>query len=365
MAKKEKKEFLQAAATEEGKKEALNAVMNMIEKKHGKGALIKMGEGENHLEVERIPSGSLSLDIALGGGLPRGRIIELYGAEAGGKTTMSLHMIAEVQKRHGNAGFIDAEHALDPSYARNIGVNMDALYISQPSSGEQALDICEMMVRSGAFDIIVIDSVAALTPQAEIDGEMTDMQVGLLARLMSKAMRKLTAAVSETNCIVVFINQIREKVGLMFGNPETTTGGRALKFYSSVRLDIRRVESLKSSGENIGNRTRVNVVKNKVAPPFKKAEFDILFGRGISKTGEIVDLGTEFDIIEKSGAWYAYNGEKIGQGRDNTKAYLDANPDIRDEIEAAIRGAAGLDPLDEVDEGPAIGEDISEDEDEA
>ena len=342
-----KKETVPISNAADGKAAALSAVIGMIEKKHGQGAIMKMDENSK-LEVEHIPSGSLTLDIALGGGLPKGRIIELYGAESGGKTTMSLHMIAETQKRGGVAGFIDAEHALDPAYARNIGVNMENLYISQPSSGEQALDICEMLVRSGAFDIIVVDSVAALTPQVEIDGEMTDVQVGLLARLMSKAMRKLTAAVSDTGCIIVFINQIREKVGIMFGPTETTPGGRALKFYSSVRLDIRRMESLKSAGENIGNRTKVTVVKNKVAPPFKKAEFDIIFGKGISKTGEIVDLGTEMDIINKSGAWFSYNGEKIGQGRENTKTYLDNNPEIKDEIETKIRGAYGL--IDQVEE---------------
>ena len=332
----------------DGKEKALATTIEMIEKRFGKGSIMQLGESEA-LNIETIPSGSLSLDIALGGGLPKGRIIEIYGHESGGKTTLALHAIAEVQKLGGVAGFVDAEHALDPVYAKNIGVNINELYVSQPDSGEQALEICEMMVRSGAVDIVVVDSVAALTPRAEIDGDMGDMQVGLQARLMSKALRKLTAAVSSTNCIVIFINQIREKVGVMFGNPETTTGGRALKFYASVRLDIRRVESLKSGAEIIGNRTRVKVVKNKIAPPFKQAEFDIMFGKGISKTGDLLDLAVEQRIVEKSGAWYSYNGDKIGQGRENTKTYLDEHPDVMAEIEENVRSAYGLPTVSEGD----------------
>ena len=326
----------------DGKEKALQTTIDMIEKKYGKGSIMQLGENIEKMEVDTIPTGSISLDIALGGGIPKGRIVEIYGAEAGGKTTLSLHMVAEVQKRGGVAGFIDAEHALDPVYARNIGVNIDALYVSQPDSGEQALEICEMMVRSGAVDIVIVDSVAALTPQAEIDGEMGDANVGLQARLMSKALRKLTAAVNQTKCIVVFINQIREKVGIMFGSPETTTGGRALKFYSSVRLDIRRIESIKQSANIVGNRVRVKVVKNKVAPPFKQAEFDIIFGKGISKSGDVLDLATESDIIEKSGAWYSYNGEKIGQGRESAKAYLEEHEDVFNEIEEKVRSAFGI-----------------------
>jgi len=293
--------------------------------------------------VETIPTGSLSLDIALGlGGIPKGRIIEIYGPESSGKTTVTLHMIAEVQKRGGIAGFIDAEHALDPVYAKNIGVDIDNLYISQPDNGEQALEITETMVRSGAIDIVVVDSVAALVPKAEIDGDMGDSHVGLQARLMSQALRKLTAVISKSNCTVVFINQLREKVGVMFGNPETTTGGRALKFYSSVRLDVRRIEALKQGGEVIGNRTRVKVVKNKIAPPFKEAEFDIMFGKGISKEGDIVDLASNVGIINKSGAWFAYEGNKIGQGRENAKQYLRDNPAVCDEIENKVREHFGL-----------------------
>ena len=328
----------------EGKEKALATTIDMIEKRFGKGSIIQLGETEK-LNIETVPSGALSLDIALGGGLPKGRIIEIYGHESGGKTTLALHAIAEVQKLGGVAGFVDAEHALDPVYAKNIGVNVNDLYVSQPDSGEQALEICEMMVRSGAIDIVVVDSVAALTPKAEIDGDMGDMQVGLQARLMSKALRKLTAAVSSTNCIVIFINQIREKVGIMFGNPETTAGGRALKFYASVRLDIRRVESLKSGSEILGNRTRVKVVKNKIAPPFKQAEFDLMFGKGISKTGDLLDLAVEQNIIEKSGAWYSYDGEKIGQGRENAKTFLAGNPDVMRMIEEKVRAAYGLPEL--------------------
>ena len=322
----------------EEKLKALDAAIAHIEKQYGKGAIMKLGDPSSQMNVETIPTGSLSLDIALGlGGIPKGRIIEIYGPESSGKTTVTLHMIAEVQKRGGIAGFIDAEHALDPTYAENIGVDIDNLYISQPDNGEQALEITETMVRSGAVDIVVVDSVAALVPKAEIDGDMGDSHVGLQARLMSQALRKLTAVISKSNCTVIFINQLREKVGIMFGNPETTTGGRALKFYSSVRLDVRRIESLKSGGEVIGNRTRVKVVKNKIAPPFKEAEFDIMFGKGISKVGDIVDLASNIDIINKSGAWYAYEGNKIGQGRENTKIYLEEHPDICQEIEDKVR----------------------------
>ena len=311
------------------KLKALDAALGQIERQYGKGAIMKLGDPSVQMNVETIPTGSLSLDIALGlGGIPKGRVIEIYGPESSGKTTVTLHMIAEVQKRGGIAGFIDAEHALDPVYAKNIGVDIDNLYISQPDCGEQALEITEMMVRSGAVDIIVVDSVAALVPKAEIDGDMGDSHVGLQARLMSQALRKLTAVISKSNCTVVFINQLREKVGVMFGNPETTTGGRALKFYSSVRLDVRRIEALKQGGEVIGNRTRVKIVKNKVAPPFREAEFDIMFGQGISTEGDILDLAAENNIINKSGAWYAYDGNKIGQGRENAKQYLKDNPQI-------------------------------------
>ena len=316
---------------------ALDAAISQIEKQYGKGSVMKLGDTSG-MRVETVPSGSLSLDIALGqGGYPKGRIIEIYGPESSGKTTLALHAVAEVQKAGGIAGFIDAEHALDPTYAKAIGVDIDNLYISQPDSGEQALEITETMVRSGAVDILVVDSVAALVPKAEIDGDMGDSHVGLQARLMSQAMRKLTGVVSKTNCIVIFINQLREKVGVMFGNPETTTGGRALKFYASVRLDVRRIESLKQQGEVIGNRTRVKIVKNKVAPPFREAEFDIMFGEGISAEGDILDVATNLDIVNKSGAWYAYLGEKIGQGRENTKQYLKEHQDVRKEIEDAVR----------------------------
>ena len=322
---------------------ALDAAISQIEKQYGRGSVMKLGESSSELKVETVPTGSLSLDIALGqGGLPKGRIVEIYGPESSGKTTLALHCLAEVQKRGGIAGFIDAEHALDPVYAKNIGVNIDELYISQPDSGEQALEICETMVRSGAIDIVIVDSVAALVPKAEIDGDMGDSHVGLQARLMSQALRKLTGVVSKTNCIVIFINQLREKVGVMFGNPETTTGGRGLKVYSSVRLDVRRVESLKQGGEVIGNHTRVKVVKNKIAPPFKQAEFDIMFGTGISKEGDILDIATDLDIVNKSGAWFAYKDEKIGQGRENAKEYLVQNPDICLEIENLVREHYGL-----------------------
>ena len=325
------------------KLKALDAALVQIEKQYGKGAVMKLGDPSAQMNVETIPTGSLSLDIALGlGGIPKGRIIEIYGPESSGKTTVTLHMIAEVQKRGGIAGFIDAEHALDPVYAKNIGVDIDNLYISQPDNGEQALEITETMVRSGAIDIVVVDSVAALVPKAEIDGDMGDSHVGLQARLMSQALRKLTAVISKSNCTVVFINQLREKVGVMFGNPETTTGGRALKFYSSVRLDVRRIEALKQGGEVIGNRTRVKVVKNKIAPPFKEAEFDIMFGKAISKEGDIVDLASNVGIINKSGAWFAYEGNKIGQGRENAKQYLRDNPAVCDEIENKVREHFGL-----------------------
>ena len=328
----------------EDKLKALDAAISQIEKQYGKGSIMKLGDNSAHMNVETIPTGSLSLDIALGlGGLPKGRIIEIYGPESSGKTTVALHAVAEVQKRGGIAGFIDAEHALDPAYAKNIGVNIDELYISQPDCGEQALEITETMVRSGAVDIVIVDSVAALVPKAEIDGDMGDAHVGLQARLMSQALRKLTAVISKSNCIVIFINQLREKVGVMFGNPETTTGGRALKFYSSVRMDVRRIESLKQAGEVVGNRTRVKIVKNKVAPPFKEAEFDIMFGKGISKEGDILDLAADCGIIVKSGAWYAYNGDKIGQGRENAKTYLRENPLVCEEVEAKVREKFQLD----------------------
>lgn len=320
------------------KKKALDAAIAKLEKDFGKGTVMKLGDPAARVAVETVPTGSLSLDIALGlGGVPRGRVIEIYGPESSGKTTVALHMISEVQKQGGIAGFIDAEHALDPVYAKNIGVDVDNLYISQPDNGEQALEITETMVRSGALDIVVVDSVAALVPKAEIDGDMGDSHVGLQARLMSQALRKLTAVISKSNCTVVFINQLREKVGVMFGNPETTTGGRALKFYSSVRMDVRRIESLKQGGEVIGNRTRVKVVKNKIAPPFKEAEFDIMFGEGISYVGDVLDLASNVGIINKSGAWYAYEGNKIGQGRENSKIYLKEHPDICEEVAEKVR----------------------------
>ena len=327
----------------EDKLKALDAALSQIERQFGKGAVMKLGDPSAQMNVETIPTGSLSLDLALGlGGIPKGRIIEIYGPESSGKTTVTLHMIAEVQKMGGIAGFIDAEHALDPVYAKNIGVDIDNLYISQPDNGEQALEITETMVRSGAIDIVVVDSVAALVPKAEIDGDMGDSHVGLQARLMSQALRKLTAVISKSNCTVVFINQLREKVGIMFGNPETTTGGRALKFYSSVRLDVRRIEALKQGGEVIGNRTRVKVVKNKIAPPFKEAEFDIMFGEGISREGDILDLAANVSIVNKSGAWYAYEGNKIGQGRENAKIFLKENPEIREEIASKVRAHFAL-----------------------
>ena len=325
------------------KLKALDAAVSQIEKAYGKGSIMKLGDSASNMNIETVPTGSLSLDIALGlGGVPRGRVIEIYGPESSGKTTVALHMVAEVQKRGGIAGFIDAEHALDPVYAKNIGVDIDNLYISQPDNGEQALEITETMVRSGAVDIVIVDSVAALVPKAEIDGDMGDSHVGLQARLMSQALRKLTAVISKSNCIVIFINQLREKVGIMFGNPETTTGGRALKFYSSIRMDERRVEALKQAGEVIGNRTRIKVVKNKVAPPFKEAEFDIMFGKGISREGDILDLAANIGVIIKSGAWYAYKDGKIGQGRENAKKYLIENPDVMAEVEQKVREHFGL-----------------------
>ncbi|RGS82857.1 recombinase RecA [Coprococcus sp. AF21-14LB] len=332
----------------EDRKKALDAAISKLEKDFGKGTVMKLGDASANVAVETVPTGSLSLDIALGlGGVPKGRVIEIYGPESSGKTTVALHMISEVQKRGGIAGFIDAEHALDPAYAKNIGVDIDELYISQPDSGDQALEIAETMVRSGAMDIIVIDSVAALVPRQEIEGDMGDSHVGLQARLMSQALRKLTPVISKSNCVVIFINQLREKVGVMFGNPETTTGGRALKFYASIRMDVRRIETLKQSGEMVGNRTRIKVVKNKIAPPFKEAEFDIMFGKGISKEGDILDLATSIDLVNKSGAWYAYNGNKIGQGRENAKQYLSEHPDIMTELEAKVREHYGLAPAEE------------------
>ena len=353
----------------EDKLKALDAALGQIEKQFGKGSVMKLGDSGKNMNVQTVPTGSLSLDIALGlGGVPRGRIIEIYGPESSGKTTVALHMVAEVQKRGGIAGFVDAEHALDPAYAKNIGVDIDELYISQPDNGEQALEITETMVRSGAMDIIIVDSVAALVPKAEIEGDMGDSHMGLQARLMSQALRKLTGVVSKSNCIVIFINQLREKIGVMFGNPETTTGGRALKFYASVRMDVRRTETIKQGGEVIGNRTRVKVVKNKVAPPFKEAEFDIMFGKGISKESDILDLAVNLGIIQKSGAWLAYNDGKIGQGRENAKIFLRENPEIAEEIERQVRAHYGLgedgpqDAEKDVDKAKDVLTDASDDE---
>ena len=350
------------------KLKALDAALTQIEKAYGKGSVMKLGDSGANMNIETVPTGSLSLDLALGvGGVPKGRIIEIYGPESSGKTTVALHMIAEVQKRGGIAGFIDAEHALDPVYAKNIGVDIDELYISQPDSGDQALEITETMVRSGAIDIIVVDSVAALVPKQEIEGDMGDTHVGLQARLMSQALRKLTPVISKSNCVVIFINQLREKVGVMFGNPETTTGGRALKFYSSVRMDVRRTETLKQGGEMVGNHVRVKIVKNKIAPPFKEAEFDIMFGKGISREGDILDLATKIDLVNKSGAWYAYNGEKIGQGRENAKSYLTTHPEIMEEIEEKVRahygiGAEGQEAEEPAQAAPADAEEVMDEE---
>ena len=323
--------------TNNERKKALEMAMGQIEKQFGKGSVMKLGNFKA-MEVEAISTGALSLDIALGiGGVPRGRIIEIYGPESSGKTTLALHVIAEAQKEQGEVAFIDAEHALDPVYAKHLGVDIDNLIVSQPDTGEQALEITEALIRSGALDVIVVDSVAALVPKAEIDGDMGDSHIGLQARLMSQALRKLAGAVNKSKTVIIFINQLREKVGVMFGNPETTTGGRALKYYASVRLDIRKVENIKQDGEVIGNRAKVKVVKNKVAPPFREAEFDILYGKGISREGNILDLAVNLDIIEKSGSWFSYNGEKIAQGRENTKKYLEQNPDITNEIEKKVR----------------------------
>ena len=347
----------------EEKKKALEAALGHIEKQYGKGSVMKLGDSSSNMVVEAVPTGSLGLDIALGvGGVPKGRIVEIYGPESSGKTTVALHMVAEVQKRGGIAGFIDAEHALDPVYAKNIGVDIDNLYISQPDNGEQALEITETMVRSGAVDIVIVDSVAALVPKAEIEGDMGDSHVGLHARLMSQALRKLTAAISRSNCVVIFINQLREKVGVMFGNPETTTGGRALKFYASVRLDVRRTETLKQGGEMVGNHTRIKVVKNKVAPPFKQAEFDIMFGTGISREGEILDLASECNVVNKSGAWYSYNGERIGQGRENVKIFLKDHPEICEEIEKQVRIQYHLLPEEEAAQQNPAAQDAEEEQ---
>jgi recombination protein RecA len=325
------------------KQKALEAALAQIEKLHGKGSIMRLGANERLIEVEALSTGSLGLDIALGiGGLPRGRVIEIYGPESSGKTTLALHVLAEAQKKGGIGAFIDAEHALDPIYARKLGVKVEDLLISQPDAGEQALEIADTLVRSGAIDVLVVDSVAALTPQAELEGEMGDMQPGMQARLMSKALRKLTASISKSKCMVIFINQIRMKIGIMFGNPETTTGGNALKFYASVRLDIRRIGQIKERDEVVGNQTRVKVVKNKVAPPFKQVEFDIMYGEGISKVGELVDLGVRAGIVEKTGAWFSFGGERIGQGRENAKAFLKEHPKVAAEIEKAVRQNAGL-----------------------
>ena len=341
----------------EEKQKALEAALGHIEKQYGKGSVMKLGDSSSNMVVEAVPTGSLGLDIALGvGGVPKGRIVEIYGPESSGKTTVALHMVAEVQKRGGIAGFIDAEHALDPVYAKNIGVDIDNLYISQPDNGEQALEITETMVRSGAVDIVIVDSVAALVPKAEIEGDMGDSHVGLHARLMSQALRKLTAAISRSNCVVIFINQLREKVGVMFGNPETTTGGRALKFYASVRLDVRRTETLKQGGEMVGNHVKVKVVKNKVAPPFKQAEFDIMFGTGISREGEILDLAAECNVVNKSGAWYSYNGERIGQGRENVKIFLKDHPDMGEESKKKERIRYQLPPGEEPEDAEQDGD---------
>ncbi|ESL04662.1 RecA protein [Catonella morbi ATCC 51271] len=355
MAKEAKEKIMNV---DNDKRKALEAAIAQIEKDFGKGSIMKLGSGMDKMNVEVVPTGCLSLDLALGlGGIPKGRIIEVYGPESSGKTTVALHMVAEVQKAGGIAGFIDAEHALDPVYAKAIGVNIDELYISQPDSGEQALEITETMVRSGAVDIVIVDSVAALVPKAEIDGDMGDSHVGLQARLMSQALRKLTSVISKTNCIVVFINQLREKIGVMFGNPETTTGGRALKFYASIRMDVRKADAIKQGGDVVGNRTKIKVVKNKIAPPFKEAQFDIMFGQGISRTGDVLDIAVDDNIVVKSGAWFSYNGEKIGQGRENVKIYLDSNPEVFKEIEAKVRETHAKKASDVSSEEPVLEED--------
>lgn len=342
----------------EDKQKALDAALSQIEKQFGKGAVMKLGDNNAQMQVEVVPSGSLSLDLALGvGGVPKGRIVEVYGPESSGKTTVALHMVAEVQKRGGIAGYVDAEHAMDPTYAKALGVDIDNLYISQPDDGEQALEIAETMVRSGAIDIVIVDSVAALVPRAEIEGEMGDSHMGLQARLMSQALRKLTGITNKSNCTVVFINQLREKIGITFGNPETTTGGRALKFYSSIRMEIRKADVLKQGTEIVGNRVKVKIAKNKVAPPFKTAEFDIIYGKGISREGDILDLAADVDIVNKSGAWYAYKETRIGQGRENAKQFLRDNPDVCQEIENQVREHYDLPVLDAVEDA---GMDIAE-----
>ena len=333
----EKKKQVESAAPAADKKKALDTAIAQIEKDYGKGSIMRLGENA-HIVVEAIPTGSLSLDIALGiGGVPKGRIIEIYGPESSGKTTLALHIVAEAQKRGGEVAFIDAEHALDPTYARALGVDIDSMLISQPDTGEQGLEICEALVRSGAIDVVVVDSVAALTPRAEIEGDMGDSHVGLLARLMSQALRKLAGSISKTNCIVVFINQLREKVGVVYGNPEVTTGGRALKFYASVRMEVRRIEAIKSGTEIIGNRTRAKIVKNKVAPPFREAEFDIMYGEGISKLGELVDLAVKLDIVQKSGSWFSMGETRLGQGKDAVKSYFRDNPEVAEKVETEVR----------------------------
>ena len=333
----DKKKQVESAAPASDKKKALDTAIAQIEKDFGKGSIMRLGENA-HIQVEAIPTGSLSLDIALGiGGVPKGRIIEIYGPESSGKTTLALHIVAEAQKRGGEVAYIDAEHAMDPTYARALGVDIDSMLISQPDTGEQGLEICEALVRSGAIDVVVVDSVAALTPRAEIEGDMGDSHVGLLARLMSQALRKLAGSISKTNCIVVFINQLREKVGVVYGNPEVTTGGRALKFYASVRMEVRRIEAIKNGSEIIGNRTRAKIVKNKVAPPFREAEFEIMYGEGISKLGELVDLAVKLDIVQKSGSWFAMGETRLGQGRDAVKAYFLANPEVAERVEAEVR----------------------------
>jgi recombination protein RecA len=330
-------------STSMDKSKALDAALSQIERNFGKGSIMRLGKSDKNLDVDTVSTGSLGLDIALGiGGLPRGRVVEIYGPESSGKTTLALHCVAEAQKKGGTCAFIDAEHALDPIYARKLGINVDDLLISQPDTGEQALEICDTLVRSGAVDVLVIDSVAALVPRAELEGEMGDSQPGLQARLMSQALRKLTASINRSNTMVIFINQIRMKIGVMYGSPETTTGGHALKFYASVRLDIRRIGAIKDREEVVGNQTRVKVVKNKLAPPFKQVEFDIMYGSGVSKTGELVDLGVKAGVVEKSGSWFSYDSQRIGQGRENAKAFLKANPDIADRIEAAVRANSGL-----------------------